>query len=834
VGTGHGLYRYNNTVSRWQSFRYPSLNPRNTVNEIVLARDGSLWNATSDGLEIRFADGRYKYVDQIDTTHLYSLTGLCEDSEGNMWISSGSAFSGAFRWDGRQWKRFAIGDDPENVAIHKIRKDRDGNLWFLGIGLTPRLLAKGQPGAFVYRHGSFVRWGEAEGLLHGRVYSFAEGTDGSLWFGTVNGVSRWRPNTNLAKVSSATVGNLPKVSKNPEDGTWKYWTRDNGFRGERVFALAVDSSNRLWFSSWGHGGGLACIDRNDSLRFVSSNDGLECNYIFDICADESEKIWLATNAGLYCYQKENFLRYDTKSGLSYNELFCLLPNKGKLYVGTQGRGYTILDMTLTLPRPPTLVIEDSVVEEQNVLMSWKAYSYWGELVPSEILARYRLNDGSWSNWVKRSTVEFDTLAPGVYLFQVQAKGLLGQYDTAGARATFTILPPLYLRPIVLYPGIAAIVGIVGLAGTLLWRKRMYDISLRTSEERYRMITELMSDYAYLCSFDERGDMSVVWLTDSFTRVTGYTVEEGRAPEFLETIVYHEDIPEMRENIEQLLGGNPRETEGRIVTKQGAVRWMKYYTIPIFDKTANRVTNIYGIARDITRRKYNEDQLRRLTTELSQTEERERRRMANFLHDSISQSLLISKMKLEALRENKDISATFEKSMFEVSTILQQTIENSRTLTFDLCPPILYDLGLAPAVDWLAEQMNEAHNLNVKFMDDGKSKLVANELRNTMYTGAREALMNIVKHADAKNVWIDVRCVDDEVVLAIEDDGVGFDFHSLGTKEQNNGGGFGLTNLRERMRHLGGEFEIESAIGKGTRLTLTAPTALPSHDERKNP
>jgi two-component system sensor histidine kinase DegS len=105
------------------------------------------------------------------------------------------------------------------------------------------------------------------------------------------------------------------------------------------------------------------------------------------------------------------------------------------------------------------------------------------------------------------------------------------------------------------------------------------------------------------------------------------------------------------------------------------------------------------------------------------------------------------------------------------------------------------------------------------------------MRNTMYTGAREALMNIVKHAGAKNVWVDVRCVDGEVVLAIEDDGIGFDARNRGAGEQYNGGGFGLTNLRERMNHLGGRFEIESAAGKGTRLTLAGPAVQQSHDER---
>ncbi|MBI3190029.1 MAG: hypothetical protein HYZ33_05215 [Ignavibacteriales bacterium] len=223
IGTGHGLFRFSSSVSRWQLFQHPSPDPRNTVNEIILTDDSTIWSATSDGLEIRFPDGDYEYINQIDTIHLYSLTGLCEDIEGNIWISSGSAFSGAFRWDGKQWKHFAIGDNPENVAIHKIRKDRQNNLWFLGIGMSPRMMANEQPGAYLLQNGEFIRWGEPEGLLHGRVYSFAEGKDGELWFGTVNGLSRWKPSTsNPAKVTPIVKrANLRRVVS---EGTWTYWT----------------------------------------------------------------------------------------------------------------------------------------------------------------------------------------------------------------------------------------------------------------------------------------------------------------------------------------------------------------------------------------------------------------------------------------------------------------------------------------------------------------------------------------------------------------------------------------------------------------------------------
>jgi signal transduction histidine kinase len=121
-------------------------------------------------------------------------------------------------------------------------------------------------------------------------------------------------------------------------------------------------------------------------------------------------------------------------------------------------------------------------------------------------------------------------------------------------------------------------------------------------------------------------------------------------------------------------------------------------------------------------------------------------------------------------------------------------------------------------------MKEAHDIGVTFIDDGNPKPLSDELRNMLYTGARELLMNTVKHADARHVWIDLSRRNGEVLLAIEDDGIGFDVIPQYRDNEHPGSGFGLVNLRERLKHLGGRVEIESTKGKGTRVTLTVPVA----------
>jgi signal transduction histidine kinase len=251
------------------------------------------------------------------------------------------------------------------------------------------------------------------------------------------------------------------------------------------------------------------------------------------------------------------------------------------------------------------------------------------------------------------------------------------------------------------------------------------------------------------------------------------------------------------------------------TADGRTIWVRDYAIPVRERGTGRVFQIYGVVRDITQRKLDEEQLRRLASELAKTEEVERRRMATFLHDTVSQSLILAKRTLEGARSAPP--AETDAAIRTVMGHLQESIDNARALTVDLCPPILYDLGLGPAIDWLSERMEEAHGIRVEFSDDGRPKPLAPEVRTILYAGARELLVNIVKHAHARQVWIDLRRDGGEVVLAVEDDGVGF-----GAATRGDGSGFGLTNVRERMRHLGGKLEIEANKAGGARVTLSAP------------
>jgi PAS domain S-box-containing protein len=260
-------------------------------------------------------------------------------------------------------------------------------------------------------------------------------------------------------------------------------------------------------------------------------------------------------------------------------------------------------------------------------------------------------------------------------------------------------------------------------------------------------------------------------------------------------------------------------------RDGSYVTVEVRTFPV--KIGGKVLSL-GIARDITEHKLTEQQLlehqaelKSLASQLSLTEERERHRLATDLHDQIGQSLVISKIKLDQLRKSSG-SDEFNKSLEDISKYLEQIIDDTRALTFDLSYPILYELGFEAAVaEWLTDQIQEKHGIRTEFVDDCHNKPLDDDICVLLFRNVRELLINVVKHAQADKVRVSIRKIKGNICISVEDDGVGFDpveAASLATKRAK----YGLFSIRERLEQLGGKIEINSKIGNGSRIIMKAP------------
>ncbi len=223
-------------------------------------------------------------------------------------------------------------------------------------------------------------------------------------------------------------------------------------------------------------------------------------------------------------------------------------------------------------------------------------------------------------------------------------------------------------------------------------------------------------------------------------------------------------------------------------------------------------------------------LRAVASEMLAVEERQRRQIAVDLHDRIGQSLSISRMAMDSILELENLE-DIRQQVTQVSEILQQTLQDTRTLTFELCPPVLHELGIGPALEWLAEVMEERYGLHVRISCESLTSYTGKPILTLAFRCIRELLMNVVKHAGIDRAMVKVWQVNSHLHLQVKDKGEGFSTTNLELEDEQVGG-FGLFSVQERVKNIGGSIKIESAVGRGTCVSLIIPLDPPEDSFRK--
>lgn len=355
------------------------------------------------------------------------------------------------------------------------------------------------------------------------------------------------------------------------------------------------------------------------------------------------------------------------------------------------------------------------------------------------------------------------------------------------------------------------------------KRRQLEEKLRESQLLIQRIADATPDILYVYDLAEQ---RIVYINKQVTAILGYTPEEAEKTGGLEDLPspasFADFIKKTAALVENAGEGEVIKFEYQLKHANGEQRWL--YNRAVFYKPADGLTRqILGSAQDITTHKLTEkrirdyqEQLRSLASELILTEERERRRIAMELHDHIGQSLAVAKIKLGALLELlKDTG--LEEQVEEIRGLIEQSIGYTRSLTFDLSPAILYELGFEAALEWLCEQTQSQNLLAVEFRDDRQPKPLGDELRILLFRVVRELLHNVAKHADAGRAAVSMQRDGNKMRITVQDDGRGFDPNGLSVT-----GGFGLFSIREQVKHLGGHLRIESSPGNGSKFTLVAP------------
>ncbi len=346
-------------------------------------------------------------------------------------------------------------------------------------------------------------------------------------------------------------------------------------------------------------------------------------------------------------------------------------------------------------------------------------------------------------------------------------------------------------------------------------------ALRETEKRFRKIFEEAAIGMSLVDMEGR-------LLDSnpaLAEMLKYSREKLYMKSFKD-LFHPDDVDESLNLFQELIAGK-RESysrETRYIRQDGQILWSQV-TVSILRGPRGEPQFAIVMTQDITQRKEdeaeirtNQEQLQSLASELSLTEERERRRLATDLHDHIGQALAVSKIKLGVLQKTTPNIAT---PLGEIRELIEKMIQDTRSLTFELSLPVLYELGFEAAVEWFAKHIRAQHGIQVEVQRALEPVPMNDEIKVLLFRSVRECMMNIVKHAQARHARVNIVRINDRVAIEVSDDGMGID-HAKSDAQAGNSGGFGLFSIRERLHYLGGRLDVDSEEGKGTRITLTVP------------
>ncbi len=224
-------------------------------------------------------------------------------------------------------------------------------------------------------------------------------------------------------------------------------------------------------------------------------------------------------------------------------------------------------------------------------------------------------------------------------------------------------------------------------------------------------------------------------------------------------------------------------------------------------------------KNLTQIRNYQSKLKNLNSELLLTEEREKKAIAGYLHDGIGQTLSIAHIRLTSLLSD-GLPTKTKKTIDETSNLIDSAITDSRLLTYDLSPPILYELGLIPALKWRLNQFNEKTNISTKFISSKKAIDIIGDSRILIYRIVCELLVNIMKHAEADFVNVEITHDKNNHYITVVDNGKGFDYKK--ESRLNQLGGYGLFSIKERLDTIKGELILKSDKKSGTSAKIIVP------------
>ena len=337
-------------------------------------------------------------------------------------------------------------------------------------------------------------------------------------------------------------------------------------------------------------------------------------------------------------------------------------------------------------------------------------------------------------------------------------------------------------------------------------------------------------------FSSQEDGRYEYVSDRFHEYAGTSADSGEAVRWLEH-VHTDELDRVKADwMKAVQSGGSYEAEYRLRSKDGTYRWFRSRAVPIRDPEG-KIVNWYGTCSDIHDSKLLEqsirdnaaelekmvdrrtDELRRLSVRLMTMQDQERRRLARDLHDGLGQELAVAKMVLDKMILQKSAQPP-EEAWTQASSIVDRAIQQVRTMSHLLHPPLLDEVGLLSALSWYVEGLTKRSGIETSLeVQPAEFPRLASEVETAAFRIVQEALTNVFRHSEAKRVWITLSQGDGKIVVAVRDDGKGIGKRIA--ELQPDSVGVGIGGMKQRAKEFGGELRLTN-VHPGTLVELMIP------------
>jgi signal transduction histidine kinase/ligand-binding sensor domain-containing protein len=731
------------------------------INAIIESLDGALWLGTEGGGLLRFQDGRFKSYTTADGLPENIVTALYQDREGSLWL--GTLNRGLARLSKNLITTYAEQQGLSPAIVYPILEDHVGNIW----------LGTWHDGVNRYRDGSFTHYDEKQGLAGSLITSLAEDREGRVWIGARGGAG-WYQNGKFTRLAELGVlpygvsailedrdGNLwfgTEVGlKKFRDGQFTTYTAHDGLAGDDVKVLQEDQRGNIWIGTYG---GLTRL-KDGTFQSYRQEDGLASNHVRSLYEDGNGVLWVGTyDGGLSRLKDGKITTYTVKDGLFDGGVFQILEDDlGNLWMSCNHGIYRVSKKELEdFASGQARLIHSVSYGTRDGMLSVECN---GGTQPAGIKA----NDGRlWFPTqdgvavINPSDIQSSSLPPPVVI-----ESCLLDQKPVDVRRTVQIEPGQDSLEIH-YTGLSF-------------------VKPEQVEFRYRL-----------------EGLDKDWVQAGSRRVAYYAHVPPGQYTFVVTAA----------NADGVWNDVGQRLQITVVPPVWRRWW--FITLGVLGLVA---TVFFVYRRRVSQLHRARAAQEAFSRQLIESQENERKRIAAELHDSIGQSLLIIKNRAQFALMKSEGNGAANEQIEEITASASQAITEVREIAYNLRPYHLDRIGLTKTIEAMIEKIAAASGIRFTASIANIDGLLSKEAEINLYRVVQEAINNIVKHSGADDASTEVSRKSDAIFIQIRDTGRGF---ALTTAEAGPRG-FGLISIAERVRMIGGDYNISSTPGQGTTIRI---------------